>query len=301
MRKHPVLLGILLLTLLGGVFFSSLFIVGLLGGKRQAISTREKVGVLNIEGIITASKEINRQIEELAEDDRVKAVVVRIDSPGGGVTQAEEIYGALQELRKKKKVVASMGAIAASGGYLIACASDRIVSNPGTITGSLSAVMHFANAEALLKKVGLQTTVIKSGKYKDIGSPTREMTEEEKALLQGLVDDIYDHLLDVIAKDRKISKEDLQKLADGRIFSGRQAKALGLVDELGDLQHAIQTAGKMAGLKEKPGIVYPTKKKSPWWDLVLRGAISSLMAEWRGQEMRYWGPFYLYMPDGGRF
>lgn len=299
MRKHPVLLGLLLLISLAGLFLVSIFIIGFLGGKKQSFPPRDKVGIVTVEGIITESKDINKQIEEFADDDRIKAVIVRIESPGGGVVPSEEIYSAIQELRKKKKVVASMGAVAASGGYLIACASDRIVANPGSITGSISAVMHFANAETLLKRIGLQTTVIKSGKYKDIGSPVRGMTEEEKIIIQNLVDDIFDHFLEVIARDRKIKKEELRSLADGRIFTGRQAKALGLVDELGDLNQAVNAAGKLAGLKDKPEIVYPAKRKTSWWELVFKSALSSLMAEWRGQEIRYWGPLYLYLPEGG--
>lgn len=174
---------------------------------------------------------------------------------------SEEIYQAVRELRKKKKVVASMGAVAASGGYLVACGAEKIMANPGTITGSISALMHFANIEELLKKVGVKSQVVKSGKFKDMGSPLREMTAEEKELLQLVVDDIFDHFLDIIVKERKIPKEKLKEMADGRIFTGRQAKALGLVDELGGLDEAVKLAAQSAGLKEKPEAIYAPRKR----------------------------------------
>ncbi|HRS87226.1 MAG TPA: signal peptide peptidase SppA [Syntrophales bacterium] len=268
-------------------------------GKGRVFSQPNKVGVVTVEGIVTDASDVVRQIEEMGEDGAVKAVVVRINSPGGGVAPAEEIFGALKELRKKKKVVASMGSIAASGAYLIACASDRIVANPGSVTGSLSAIMHFANAEALLKKIGLQATVVKSGRFKDIGTPVREMTPEERELLQGVVDDIYDHLLDIVSAERKIKKEELRKIADGRIFTGRQAKSLGLVDELGDQGAAVRLAGKLGGIEGKPEVVYPRGKKRRLREILMQTALSALWEQWRGQEGAFSGPFYLYLPPSG--
>jgi protease-4 len=249
-----------------------------------------------VEGVITDARDVVQHLNDFAKDDDIRAVVVRIDSPGGGVAPSEEIYGAIETLKKKKQVVASMGSIAASGGYLIACAANKIVANPGTVTGSISAVMHFANIEVLLKKIGVQSSVIKSGKFKDLGSPAREMTAEEKQILQGLIDDIYDYLLDVIAKDRKINKEELRKIADGRIFTGRQAKKLGLVDELGDLEYALNLAGKLAGIKGKPEAVYPAKKKSTFWELILQNAVSSAILELRGQQQKLTGLYYMCEP-----
>jgi len=297
MRRHPVILAILLLIVIAVVFSLSVFTISALSGKGQStFSLNEKVGVVLVEGVITDSREIIKHIDEFAKDDAIRAVVVRIDSPGGGVAPSEEIYGAILELKKKKHVVASMGSIAASGGYLIACAANKIVANPGTITGSISAVMHFANVEDLMKKVGVQSSVIKSGKYKDIGSPARSMTQEERALLQGVVDDIYDYLLDVIARDRKIRKEDLKVLADGRIFTGRQAQKLGLVDKLGDLDYSLNEAGRLAGIQGKPDVVYPAKKRSTFWELILQNAIASFMAEWKSQRSNFTGLYYICEP-----
>ena len=195
MRRHPVILGICILLLIGVVFFTLIYVLSLFKGDGGSLSLQAKVGVVRIEGIIADSRESIEQIDELADDDGIKAVVVRIDSPGGGVAASQEIYRAVRQLQMKKKVIVSMGSVAASGGYLIATAADRIVANPGTITGSISAVMHFADVQELMKKVGVRSSVIKSGKFKDIGSPVREMTAEEKQLIQGIVDDIYDQFV----------------------------------------------------------------------------------------------------------
>ena len=297
MRKHPVILGLLLLLLGGVIFFLAVYFFGSLTGKRS-LSLGDHVGVVTVEGVLRDSQDIVRQVEEFSRDEGIKAVVVRIDSPGGGVTPSQEIYDSLVELKTKKRVVVSMGSVAASGGYLIACAADKIVANPGTITGSSSAIMHFANAEELLKKIGLKSSTVKSGKFKDIGSPTRPMTPEEKALIQDLVDDTYDQLLDVIARDRKIPKEALRKIADGRIFTGRQARKLGLVDDLGGMDYAVRLAGKISGIKGKPEVAYPTKKKSTLWELILQQTISTLVGELRKEETRFHqGFYYLYEPS----
>ena len=297
MRRHPVILGLLLLLLGGVIFFLAVYFFGSLTGKRS-LSLGDHVGVVTVEGLLRDSQDIVRQVEEFSRDEGIKAVVVRIDSPGGGVTPSQEIYDSLVELKTKKRIVVSMGSVAASGGYLIACAADKIVANPGTITGSISAIMHFANAEELLKKIGLKSSTVKSGKFKDIGSPTRPMTPEEKALIQALVDDTYDQLLDVIARDRKIPKEALRKIADGRVFTGRQARKLGLVDDLGGMDYAVRLAGKISGIKGKPEVAYPTKKKSNLWELILQQTISTLVGELRKEETRFHqGFYYLYEPS----
>lgn len=293
MRKHPILLGFCLLLLLGIFFLFMTALGGGILGKRMPM-WGEHVGVVTVEGIIRNSREVTRQLDVFGKDSSVKAVVVRIDSPGGGVAAAQDIHDAILAVRKKKKVVASMGTIAASGGYLVACAADRIVASPGTVTGSISAIIHFANIEELLKKIGLKSSVVKSGQYKDIGSPTRPMTEDEKALIQSLVDDTYDQFLEVVAKGRRISKDDLRKIADGRLFTGRQAQKLGLVDELGDLSHAVRLAGTLAGMEGEPDVVYPVKKKSTFWELVLQQAASALVAEIQKTQAGPEGLNYLF-------
>ncbi|OHE21770.1 MAG: multidrug transporter [Syntrophobacterales bacterium RBG_19FT_COMBO_59_10] len=278
MRKHPVIFGICLLILIGMVFFAVVYGLSLFKGEGRSLTLRGKVGIVPIEGSIVDAREIIDQITEFSDDSGIRAVVLRIDSPGGGVAASQEIYQAVIQLRTKKKVVVSMGAVAASGGYLIATAADRIMANPGTITGSISAVMHFANVEELLKKVGVKSSVVKSGKFKDIGSPTREMTSEERELFQGIVDDIYDQLVTTISENRKIPLEKVVKLADGRIFSGRQALDLDLVDELGGLQDAVLLAGKLSNIEGKPAVVHAVKKRTSLWKYLLEN-MASVVAE----------------------
>jgi protease-4 len=252
------------------------------------------VGVVQIEGIISGIGDVIDQIDEFADDDGIRAVVLRVESPGGGVAPSQEIYQAVQQLRKKKKVVASMGSVAASGGYLIATAADRIVANPGTITGSISAVMHFADVQDLMKKVGVRSSVVKSGKFKDIGSPVREMTVEERQLLQGIVDDIYDQFARTVSDNRKIPMEAILNIADGRIFTGRQALNLKLVDELGGLQDAVLLAGKLAGIEGKPDVVHSVKKKSTLWKYLLENMASVISGEIRRSAAESRGAQYLF-------
>ena len=294
MRKHPVILGICLLLLIGVVFFALVYVLSLLKGGGGALRLQSKVGVVLIEGVIADSREIIEQIEEFADDDGVRAVVLRINSPGGGVAASQEIYRAVRKLQTKKKVIVSMGSVAASGGYLIAAAADRIVANPGTVTGSISAVMHFADIQELMKKVGVRSSVIKSGKFKDIGSPVRDMTAEEKQLIQEIVDDIYDQFVRTIAEDRKIPMEKVQSLADGRIFSGRQALQLKLVDELGSLEDAVLLAGRLAGIEGKPAVVYAERKKTNLWKYLLESTASVVSGEIRKSTVDSPGAQYLF-------
>ncbi|NPU83037.1 MAG: signal peptide peptidase SppA [Syntrophaceae bacterium] len=299
-RRHPILFGLLLLFIAGTVFFAVVYALGNLSGGKRSLTLADKVGVITVDGVITGSKDIVEQLETFGKDPSIKAVVLRIDSPGGGVAPSQEIFGAILELRKKKKVVASLGSIAASGGYLIACASDRIISNPGTITGSISAIMHFADVEELMRKVGVRATVIKSGKFKDIGTPARSMTDEERELLQDLVDDIYDQFLDSVATNRKLSKDSLRAFADGRVFTGRRAMKLGLVDELGDMTAAVRVAGGLAGIKGEPEVVWPPKKRSSLFDFLLQDARSYLLGALREQPAGPVGAHYLYL-NGSAF
>ena len=216
--------------------------------------------------------------------------------PGGGVAASQEIYDAVIELKKKKKVVVSMGSVAASGGLLVACAADKIVANPGTITGSISAIMQFANFEELMKKVGLKSSVVKSGQYKDIGSPLRDMTPEEKVIIQDLVDDIYNQFVDVIVKERKLPREKVVEIADGRVFSGRRAKELGLVDYLGDMSSAAKLASKLAGKDGKYELVYPSKKRTSIFDYLLESTASQISNSLKEKMGSLSGLSYLYYP-----
>lgn len=268
-----MILGMGLLVLIGIIFFVVVYGLGFFRGS-NSLGLTAKVGVIPIEGVISDAKEIIDQIKEFDENVKICAVVLRLDTPGGSVAPSQEIYQAVLELRKKKKVVASMGSVAASGGYLIAVAADQILANSGTITGSISAVMHYANVEELLKKIGLRSSVIKSGKFKDMGSPTREMTNEERAMIQAIVDDINDQFVKAISANRNIPPAKILPLADGRVFTGRQAKELGLIDGLGSLQDAVLLAARLSGIDEKPEIVFAPKKQKG----ILRYLIRSMAA-----------------------
>ncbi|MBI3353442.1 MAG: signal peptide peptidase SppA [Nitrospirae bacterium] len=225
-------------------------------GKKVGIGG-EKIAIINIKGVIVDSKKAVKEIRRYADNPSVKAILLRVDSPGGGVVASQEIYEELRWIKEKKgkKIVTSMGTVAASGGYYVACASDLIVANPGTLTGSIGVIMEFANLEGLFKKIGVEGVVIKSGKHKDIGSPFRGLTKEEKELLQGIIDDVYAQFVSAVVEGRKMKPETVKGLADGRIYTGRQAKELGLVDELGTLQDAINITARLAGIKGEPVIV----------------------------------------------
>jgi len=296
MRKHPVIFGMLILLIMGVSSYFFFYKAGLYSGKNKSFSLKDKIGVVHVDGVITDSIPITEQLDEFGNDDSIVAVVLRVDSPGGGVAASQEIYDAVIELKKKKKVVASMGSVAASGGLLIACSADKIVANPGTITGSISAIMQFANFEGLLKKVGVKSSVVKSGQYKDIGSPLREMTPEEKVIVQDLVDDIYNQFIDVIVKERKLAREKVIEIADGRVFSGRRAKELGLVDYLGDMTFAAKLAGKMAGRTGEYELVYPGKKRFSMFDYFLENAASKISSSFKEKMENTSGLNYIYYP-----
>lgn len=298
MRKHPILLGLVLLVVMGAVLYLLFYKAGAHSGSKsgQAFSLSDKIGVVPVEGIISNSQEISDNIDEFARDSSITAVVLRIDSPGGGVAASQEIYESIKELKKKKKVVVSMGSVAASGGLLIACAADKIVANPGTITGSISAIMQFANVEELFKKIGVKASVVKSGQYKDIGSPLREMTPEERIIIQELVDDIYSQFIDVIVENRKLTREQVVAIADGRVFTGRKAKELGLVDQLGDLSSAARLASELSGKDGKYDLVYPQKKNPSVFEYMFESAANQFTRALTQKAEKWSGVSYLYNP-----
>jgi len=229
---------------------------------QKNVSLGEKVAVVRIEGPIMDSKNTVDEIKSYVKDAAIKALVLRIDSPGGAVAPSQEIYDEVKKAIQKKKVVVSMGSVAASGGYYIAAPANRIIANPGTLTGSIGVIMEIPNIEGLMNKIGVKTQVIKSGRHKDIASVFRAMDREEKAILQGVLDDVHEQFIKAIADGRKIPFEEVKKIADGRIFTGKQALEARLVDELGTLEDAIAAAGKLAGIKGEPEVVSKKEKFS---------------------------------------
>ncbi|MCS6289740.1 MAG: signal peptide peptidase SppA [Nitrospira sp.] len=227
-------------------------------------STQDRVALIRIEGVILDAQATISELKQYSENPLVKAIVLRIDSPGGGVVPSQEIHDAVKRVKNKsnKAVIASMGTVAASGGYYIAAATDRIIANPGTLTGSIGVIMEMANFEGLMKKVGVEGVVIKSGRFKDVGSPLRKMSDEERKLLQSVMDDVHHQFIQAVADGRSLEVSDVEPLADGRIYTGRQAKEARLVDELGDLDDAIHIAADIAGMEGEPKVVEPRKRFS---------------------------------------
>jgi protease IV len=272
MKRNPVLIVFVTAAVLGVLFVIVVSLASFLSGNRWTsvpiTGGGGSVALVKIEGLLVSSENIVDELNDYAEDGSIKAVVMRIDSPGGGVVPSQEIFNAVKHVKQEgKKVVVSMGSVAASGGYYIAAAADKIVANPGTLTGSIGVKMEFANIEKLLEKIGVKGMVVKAGQYKDIGSPFRDMTEPEKKLLQDVIDDVHSQFIEAVSEGRGLPKNDVTAIADGRIFTGRQALSLKLVDQLGDLEDSIRLAGVLAGIKGKPKVV-EKKKKIPFLDFL---------------------------------
>lgn len=215
----------------------------------------EKVAIVRIEGPIIDSKDTVDEIKAYVKDPSIKALILRVDSPGGAVAPSQEIYEEVKKAASKKKVIVSMGSVAASGGYYISAPANRIIANPGTLTGSIGVIMEIPNIEGLMNKIGVKTEVIKSGRHKDIASVFRKMGKEERLILQGVLDDVHEQFIKAVSEGRNMHFDDVKELADGRIFTGKQALAAGLVDELGNLEDAINVAAKLAGIKGEPEVV----------------------------------------------
>ena len=272
------------------IFAASVFFVTLLIGENRSLVGGSGIGLVEVKGLIIDPQATVKQLHDFMKDDKVKAVVLRIDSPGGVVGPSQEISAEVKKLAAKKKVVVSMGSVAASGGYYIAVPATVIFANPGTITGSIGVLMKFSNLEGLMGKIGMKAFTLKTGKYKDVGSPARVMTSDERAMLQSVIDSSHGQFVRAVAEGRKLPIETVKGLADGRIFTGEQALALKFVDRLGTLQDAIEEAGKLAGIKGEPHVIRPPKKKNPLLDMLLEESssrITDLVRQEKGFSMSY--------------
>lgn len=243
--------------------------------KNFSQNLQSKLAIIKIEGVISNYTNIVKKIGIAKNDNSIKAVVILVDSPGGAVGASQEIYRAIEKLREKKPVVVSMGNVAASGGYYISAPANVIYANPGTITGSIGVIIQHININELLNKVGVKMENIKSGKNKDILYPNNELSPEQKKLLEETIKDVYEQFLDAIVKYRPIKKDELRKFADGRVFSGRQALKLKLVDKLGNIQDAIDEARKLAGLEKGSFEVIELKDEKSFLDELLGSEIKA--------------------------
>lgn len=265
-RRAAWVLGIIF----GGLFlllfaFLAVFWAAVRGGSHHETAGGDRIGVVELTGEITDAKKLLEQLEDFRDDSGIKAIVLRIDSPGGAVAPSQEIYEAIRKIREKKKVVVSMGSLAASGGYYVACAADKIYADPGTLTGSIGVIMQVPNVQGLLNWAGVQMNTLTAGKMKDSLSPFRELKPDERAYYEGVLEDVHEQFIGAVALGRGLKIDQVRPLADGRVFTGRRAKELKLVDELGGLQDAVQAAAKLAGLSGEPQLEYP-KKKSKWME-----------------------------------
>jgi protease-4 len=265
-QKHPILLGLFILT---GIFFLFLGGVSLLissiisqSSESDLFSQKEGVGIVELKGLIVSSEQVLKHLREFRNSQNVKAVVLRIESPGGAVGAAQEIYQEVIRTNEVKPVVASMGSMGASGGYYAALGAETIFANPGTMTGSIGVIVKFPNLEGLFEKIGYKSEVVKSGPLKDVGAGDRPLSEEERNLMQELIDNVYGQFVRDIAVTREMDEDTVHELADGRIYTGEQAKELGLIDSLGNFTDAITLAADLGGLDtEDPKLIYPKAER----------------------------------------
>ena len=267
-RRHPFLFFLITIVICSTIMFSGFVLLLSFGSKmvssgftRNNASSHGNVGIVEINGIILSSKKIIQNIKTFRDDDSIKAIILRIDSPGGGIGPSQEIYREVMKTKRDKKIITSMGSVAASGGYYIASATHKIIANAGTLTGSIGVIMEYANIEEIAKKIGISPVVIKSGKFKDIGSPLRELNDSERKILQDLVNELHLQFVNDAAKARGIDVETMLTLADVRVYTGQKALDLNLIDRLGNLDDAVQWVGELAGIKEKLKPVYPKEDK----------------------------------------
>jgi protease-4 len=242
---------------------------------QKSMPMGDRIALIRIEGLIADSKEATEDIKEYVKNPSIKAIVLRIDSPGGAVGPAQEIYEEVRKAVAKKKVIVSMGSVAASGGYYIASPATKIIANPGTLTGSIGVIMEIPNISGLMDKLGIKTEVVKSGRHKDIASIFRGIGKEEREILQGVLDNVHGQFIKAVAEGRNMLPSDVEKIADGRVFTGEQALKEGLIDELGDLEDAVQAAAKLSGIKGEPAIV-SKKERFSLIDLIREGVPKEL-------------------------
>ncbi len=233
-----------------------------------------KIGIIEIEGTIADTKDAMEDVVKFKEDDGIRGVILRVNSPGGAVGPTQEIFSEIKKLKKVKKVYVSMGSVCASGGYYIASTGDKVFANPSTITGSIGVIMQQTVVEDLMKKIGVEANTIKTGALKDTGTPFRKMRDDERKYLQGVIDSIYEQFVNDVAEGRKIPIEKVKQLADGRIYTGLQAKEAGLVDSIGTFYDVVDDMKKVLNMKGKPSLVYGKKPFS-----LLKWLISSALQD----------------------
>jgi len=272
----------------GGITF---FVTHLTGPSRSELFLQEGIGVIEIKGVILEAEETIEHLVAFREEPKIKGIVLRVDSPGGAVGASQEIYDEVRRTRAIKPVVVSMGSVAASGGLYVSLGASKIVASPGTLTGSMGVILKFVNLEGLFGKIGYKSEVVKSGRMKDIGSSSRPITDEERQMLQGMIDNVQSQFVQAVAESRSLPAAEVRKIADGRIFSGQQAKEYGLVDQLGNFSDAVMLAADLAGMKSEkmPELIYPQEKDFSFLRLITGKKSESLL-----QQTGLSGPMLAY-------
>jgi protease-4 len=259
----------LIITIIITVFFITFYLIGSFSSVGAG-----KIGVIEIEGAITDMKEAMEDVVNFKEDDSIKGVILRINSPGGAVGPTQEIYSEIKKLKQSKKVYVSMGSVCASGGYYLAVTGEKVYASPSTITGSIGVIMQQTVVEELMKKIGVEANSIKSGPLKDTGTPFRKMRDDERKYLQGVIDSIYEQFVNDVAEGRQMPVDRVKQLADGRIYTGLQAKQMGLIDDIGTFYDVVDEMQKVLGIQGKPSLVYGKRPFS-----FLRWLISSAVQD----------------------
>ncbi len=262
-------ISVVVLFFVGGATLLFYFIfTNSFGDEETGSGYGDKIAVVELRGVILQSEDVVKQIKKYREDKSIKAILLHIDSPGGGVAASQEIYEEVKKTRKSKPIVVSMSSLAASGGYYVSCGATKIVANRGTLTGSIGVISEFFRFDPLMNKVGVSVNTIKSGKMKDAGNPFREMSPTEKKYFQELMDGVHKQFIAVVEQERKLPHKTVVELSDGRVFTGEQAVELGLIDTTGTYEDAITITAKLAGIKGKPSLVRERKRRPSVFDMV---------------------------------
>ncbi|MFH1060859.1 MAG: signal peptide peptidase SppA [Pseudomonadota bacterium] len=298
MRKHPLAAAIGISLLIVAAF--ALGVVALAPRQAGRVLFGGQIGLVEIKGAISEARPTLAALEDLRNDEDVAAILLRVDSPGGAVGPSQEIYREIQRTVKVKPVVASLGTVAASGGYYVAAPCTKIVASPGTITASVGVISSIPDLEGLLDKLGIKLQIIKTGPMKAAGTPDRALNDEERAMLEAMTKDLYNQFLGDVISARKLTNEQIKAIADSRVLSGRQAREAGLVDELGNFTDALRLAAKLAGIKGRPKLVEPDVKASQLWRRWLRDEGRALVSELVGDFQAGLMPQYLLTLPGRR-
>ncbi|MDQ1334025.1 MAG: family peptidase [Thermodesulfobacteriota bacterium] len=291
-KRHSILIVMIIILVVAAVLASTMVMVMKSLSPSSAFFFSQKIGVIPVEGTISSSQTVTSHLVKFRKDASIRAIVLKINSPGGGIAPSQEIYREIEKTVPVKKVVVSMGTVAASGGYYIAAAASKIVANPGTITGSIGVIMEFLRLEDLLNKIGVDLEIMKSGEFKDMGSPDRKLTAREREVLDAMIMDMQRQFVEAIVLGRKLPLEHVLQIADGRIFSGARAKELGLVDVLGNFEDAVELAKELTGIEGDVTLVYARKSRLEVFDLLLETGARSIAGALRHPEGRVeyrWG------------